>query len=103
LDDVGGTLKISVPSGGSYVDPDEIEGIFAVGVTSLPTITLGAEFNGAVMRSLTDDGSSGTVTVLINGSAPVLPQTLATGDTVTASRTDDTGQGFFKLSSLTSP
>lgn len=77
-----------------------IQGVFPSGVDTLPQITITNEMIG-IFTGLTDDGSSGSVVVSVN-SSPISPSvsspvTLVEGDTIDATRTISTAQGFYTL------
>lgn len=85
------------PAQGGQADILIIKGLFDTSQGSLTSITIDGD-NEGTYNVLTDDGSSGTVTVLHNASPIVLPATLAIGDTLSASRTITTSSGFYRLS-----
>ena len=79
-----------------------IKGLFAENQDYLDTsngglITIDAD-NEGTFTTLTQDGSSGTITFEVNGVVTALPFTLAIGDTLEAFRTVSTAIGFYKIS-----
>ena len=76
-----------------------VKGIFDAGLSTLPVITIDSDSAGTY-TSITDDGSSGSITLNINstGFAPfVNPTTLSIGDTLEVQRTVSTATGFYKI------
>jgi hypothetical protein len=76
-----------------------VKGIFDAGLSTLPVITIDSDSEGTY-TSITDDGSSGSITLNINstGFAPfVNPTTLSIGDTLEVQRTVSTATGFYKI------
>ena len=76
-----------------------LKGIFDAGLSTLPVITIDSDSAGTY-TSITDDGSSGSITLNINstGFAPfVNPTTLSIGDTLEVQRTVSTATGFYKI------
>lgn len=106
ITDSDGTTIVEVPSGGSFectvivCDKDLfLKGIFASGSDTMETITIDAD-NAGTYVSITDDGSSGSITLDINGggdAAFINPTVLAVSDTVVAKRTVSTAAGFYKI------
>lgn len=76
-----------------------LKGLFASGNDTMETITIDAD-NAGTYTSITDDGSSGAITLNINGggdNAFVNPTVLGVSDTVVAKRATDTATGFYKI------
>lgn len=96
LDSEGNVIE-TVSCGGSYTLQQTIKGFWDASQTDTPQITIDSDTEG-IYATLTDDGSSGTVTLEKNGS-PIIsfPVTLSSGDTLDANRTVSTGSGFYKL------
>jgi hypothetical protein len=62
----------------------------------LDTFVVDASSAG-VYTGTTNDGGSGTVTILVNGGAISFPQTLAIGDLIDVSRSTTTSIGWYQL------
>lgn len=77
-------------------DTNTIQGAFVAGQSDLPQFTV-TSAQAKTFTSLSNDGGSGTITVLINGGAISLPITLSVGDTIDASRTITTNAGYYQL------
>jgi hypothetical protein len=90
------TNAIGSLNGGNWQVLNPLKGNFQAGVGVLADYVMTSEDAG-VYTTLTDDGSSGTVTILINGGALVLPYTAVAGDVVSSSRSDNTAAGWYKL------
>jgi len=73
-----------------------IKGIFAAGSDTMQSITIDAD-NAGTYTSLTQDGSSGTITFTVNASPSTLPFTLNIGDTLVVVRTSFASLGFYKI------
>jgi hypothetical protein len=56
--------------------------------------------NEGTYTVITDDGSSGTVSLQVNSVPTSIPFTLTVGDTLDAVRTIDSSIGFFKISGI---
>jgi hypothetical protein len=91
VNQVGGLL-----SGVNWQVLNPLKGNFQAGVGVLADYVMTAEDEGTY-TTLTDDGASGTVTILINGGALVLPYTAVAGDVVSSSRSINTAAGWYKL------
>jgi len=100
-----GLSTISVPSGGAYTCTSGgakdlfLKAVFATTTNTMETLIIDAD-NAGTYTSITDDGSSGTITLNINGggfAAFVNPTVLAVSDTVVIKRTVATALGFVKL------
>ena len=76
--------------------PKTLKGNFQANVGVLADYVMTSEDENTY-TTLTDDGGSGTVTILINGGALSLPYTAVAGDIVSASRSTNTAAGWFKL------
>lgn len=77
----------------------EIMGLFAESQAELTGLVLGSDKSGRY-NSIEDDGSSGTLTISVNGSAYApfaAPLYLKQGDTLAVKRTTTTTNGYFKL------
>jgi hypothetical protein len=120
--DLNGSAFLTIPSGGSEniilqdqnsnpITPDSVVGstvtvnvprdVFIKGLFSgtndqMEQLTIDAD-NAGTYTAITDDGSSGTISLEVNGSPATLPFTLAIGDTLDAERSTFTASGFFKL------
>ena len=73
--------------------------VFEVGITETMVYTVRANSEGT-FTTITDDGSSGTITLKINGGsygAFVSPLVLEVGDTIQAKRTIGTSDGWVEL------
>lgn len=73
--------------------------VFASGVADMPQITIDSDSAGTYTTD-SDDGSSGTITISINGGAYGAfspPLVLADTDTIDVRRTVTTADGFYKL------
>jgi hypothetical protein len=87
---------------GTIEDPNTVrvnnplKGNFQANVGVLAQYVMTSEDVGTY-TTVTNDGASGTVSILINGVALSLPYTAIVGDTVDASRTINTAAGWFKL------
>jgi hypothetical protein len=81
-----------VPNGGATI----IRGNFQANRGVLDTFVIDAESEG-IYISTTNDGASGTITILVNGSPIAFPQTLAIGDLLDVSRTTTTSIGWYQL------
>lgn len=76
-----------------------LKGVFDVDVTDMPQLTIDADSAGTY-TSIADDGSSGDITISVNGGAYAAfssPLVLADTDTLDVKRTVSTASGFFKL------
>jgi len=103
---IDGLSTVEVASGGGYtctaVSADiELRFNFDLGdgITATQTIT---SFEAGVYTSIADDGSSGTITVSINGGAFVAfstlnPLTLVDTDTIAFTRTTTTAAGYTQI------
>jgi len=92
---VGRTVTVEVPQ------PKDIfiKGIFKASSDTMETLTIDADSAGTY-TSITDDGSSGSITLSKNGGAFAAfssPLALVATDTLVAKRTVDSAVGFFKL------
>jgi hypothetical protein len=87
---VGSTVTVNVPR------DVFIKGLFAAGNDQMEQFTVDADSAGTY-TTITDDGSSGTISLEVNGSPATLPFTLAIGDTLDAERTIFAAAGFFKI------
>jgi hypothetical protein len=87
---VGSTVTVNVPR------DVFIKGLFAAGNDQMEQFTVDADSAGTY-TTITDDGSSGTISLEVNGSPATLPFTLAIGDTLDAERSTFTASGFFKI------
>jgi hypothetical protein len=92
---VGRTITVEVPQ------PKDIfiKGIFKASSDTMETLTIDADSAGTY-TSITDDGSSGSITLSKNGGAFAAfssPLALVATDTLDVKRTVDTASGFFKL------
>jgi hypothetical protein len=83
-------------SGGDVIVTNPLKGNFQANVGVLADYVMTTEDAGTY-TTLTDDGASGTVTILINGGALSLPYTAVAGDVVSSSRSDNTAAGWYKL------
>jgi hypothetical protein len=83
-------------SGGDVIVTNPLKGNFQANVGVLADYVMTAEDAGTY-TTLTDDGASGTVTILINGGALVLPYNGVAGDIVSSSRSINTAAGWYKL------
>jgi hypothetical protein len=101
--DSDGTIT-SVPSVTDIVATPQvkdifIKGIFAIGNDTMETLTIDSDTAGT-FTSITDDGSSGSITLSKNGSAFSAfssPLVLASTDTLVVKRTVTSAVGNFKL------
>ena len=101
--DSNGTVT-SVPSVTNIVATPQvkdifIKGIFAIGSDTMLTLTIDSDTAGTY-TSITDDGSSGTITLSKNGGAFgafLSPLVLASTDTLVVKRTVTTAIGNYKL------
>jgi hypothetical protein len=82
--------------GGQWQVNNPLKGNFQANRGVLDQYVMTSEDVGTY-TTLTDDGASGTVSILINGVALSLPYTAIAGDTLDASRTINTAAGWFKL------
>ena len=76
-----------------------LTGLFKVGDLEMEIFTIDADTAGTY-TSITDDGSSGTITIDYNSggyAAFSSPLVLAVGDTINVARTISTASGWFKL------
>ena len=76
-----------------------ITGYFAAGDGVMNALTIDALTQGTY-TSISDDGSSGTITLSINGGAYAAfsnPLILEVGDTLEVKRSIDTGDGYYRL------
>jgi hypothetical protein len=73
-----------------------IRGNFQANRGVLDTFVVDASSAG-VYTGTTNDGGSGTVTILVNGVAIAFPQTLAIGDLIDVSRSTTTSIGWYQL------
>jgi hypothetical protein len=83
----------------SLVQSTQIKGYWGASVTDLIQLTIDAD-NAGTYTSITDDGSSGSITLSKNGGAFGAfsnPLVLAVADTLDVKRTISTGVGFFKI------
>jgi hypothetical protein len=74
-----------------------LRGNFAATNDTLINITIDADSAGSY-TTLTQDGSSGTITIRINSVITALPFTLTVGDIVGVTRTSFASAGFYKIS-----
>ncbi len=75
------------------------KGLFKSGLDEMGEITIDAD-NAGNYTALSTDGSSGTITFVVNGGSPAAfssPLVLTIGDTFNVFRTVDTSAGHFKL------
>jgi hypothetical protein len=103
---VKNTLGAQVGSliGGEWIVPSlvqstQIKGYWGATVTDLIQLTIDAD-NAGTYTSISDDGSSGTITLSKNGGAFGAfssPLVLVATDTLDVKRTTSTGVGFFKI------
>jgi len=113
-----GTIEIDITDGTNPVTPDDvtisgrtitievpqpkdifIKGLFAANNDTMETLTIDADSAGTY-TSISDDGSSGSITLSKNGGAFAAfssPLSLVATDTLDVKRTVDTAAGFFKL------
>jgi hypothetical protein len=113
-----GTIEIDITDGTNPVTPDDvtisgrtitievpqpkdifIKGLFAANNDTMETLTIDADSAGTY-TSISDDGSSGSITLSKNGGAFAAfssPLALVATDTLDVKRTVDTAAGFFKL------
>lgn len=91
-----GSNQVGAFSGTDWQVLNPLKGNFQANVGVLADYVMTSEDAGTY-TTLTDDGGSGTVTILINGLALSLPYTAIAGDVVSASRTINTAAGWFKL------
>jgi hypothetical protein len=94
LDRGGNQIGSSTPPNWTVNNP--LKGNFQANVGVLAQYVMTSEDVGTY-TTVTNDGASGTVSILINGVALSLPYTAIAGDTVDASRTINTAAGWFKL------
>jgi hypothetical protein len=92
---VGDTVTVEVPQ------PKDIfiKGLFKASSDTMETLTIDADSAGTY-TSISDDGSSGSITLSKNGGAFAAfssPLALVATDTLDVKRTVDTAAGFFKL------
>jgi hypothetical protein len=87
---------IGSASGTNWVVINPIRGNFQANRGVLDTFVVDASSAG-VYTGTTNDGGSGTVTILVNGVAISFPQTLAIGDLVNMSRSTTTNIGWAQL------
>jgi hypothetical protein len=92
---VGDTVTVEVPQ------PKDIfiKGLFKASSDTMETLTIDADSAGTY-TSISDDGSSGSITLSKNGGAFAAfssPLALVATDTLTVKRTVDTAAGFFKI------
>lgn len=76
-----------------------LKGVFASDNDTMETLTIDAD-NAGTYTSITDDGSSGDITLDINGggdNAFINPTVLGIGDTLLVKRTITTANGFYKI------
>jgi hypothetical protein len=76
-----------------------IRGIFEAGSDTMSTLTIDSDTAGT-FTSITDDGSSGSITLSKNGSAFAAfssPLVLAATDTLVVKRTVSSASGFYKI------
>jgi len=93
---VGDTVTVEVPSGAKDIF---IKGLFKASSDTMETLTIDADSAGTY-TSISDDGSSGSITLSKNGGAFAAfssPLALVATDTLDVKRTVDTAAGFFKL------
>ncbi len=93
---VGDVLTIEVPSGSKDIF---IKGLFKASSDTMETLTIDADSAGTY-TSITDDGSSGSITLSKNGGAFAAfssPLSLVATDTLDVKRTVDAAAGFFKI------
>jgi hypothetical protein len=113
-----GTIDIDITDGTNPVTPDDvtisgrtitievpqpkdifIKGLFKASSDTMETLTIDADSAGTY-TSISDDGSSGSITLSKNGGAFAAfssPLALVATDTLDVKRTVDTAAGFFKL------
>lgn len=83
----------------SLVQSTQIKGYWGASVTDLIQLTIDAD-NAGTYTSISDDGSSGSITLSKNGGsfgAFSSPLTLVATDTLDVKRTTSTGAGYFKI------
>jgi len=93
---VGDTVTVEVPSGAKDIF---IKGLFKASSDTMETLTIDSDSAGTY-TSISDDGSSGSITLSKNGGAFAAfssPLALVATDTLDVKRTVDTAAGFFKL------
>ena len=76
-----------------------LKGIFEASITDMPQLLIDTDTAGT-FTSITDDGSSGTITLSINGGAYAVfssPLVLVDSDTLDVKRTVSTATGNYKL------
>lgn len=76
-----------------------LKGFFEATVTDMPQLTIDSDTAGTY-TSITDDGSSGTITLSVNGGAYAVfssPLVLSASDTLDVKRTIATATGNYKL------
>jgi hypothetical protein len=76
-----------------------LKGFFEATVTDMPQLTIDSDTAGTY-TSITDDGSSGTITISVNGGAYAVfssPLVLSASDTLDVKRTVATATGNYKL------
>jgi len=113
-----GTIEIDITDGTNPVTPNDvtivgrkvtvevpqpkdifIKGLFKAGSDTMETLTIDSDSAGTY-TSISDDGSSGSITLSKNGGAFAAfssPLALVATDTLDVKRTVDTAAGFFKL------
>jgi hypothetical protein len=114
-----GTIEIDITDGVNPVTPNDvtivgrkvtvevppqlrdifIKGLFKAGSDTMETLTIDSDSAGTY-TSISDDGSSGSITLSKNGGAFAAfssPLALVATDTLDVKRTVDTAAGFFKL------
>jgi hypothetical protein len=94
LNQVG--TQVGAPIGADWVVINPIRGNFQANRGVLDTFVVDASSAG-VYTGTTNDGGSGTVTILVNGGAISFPQTLAIGDLIDVSRSTTTSIGWYQL------
>jgi hypothetical protein len=114
-----GTIEIDITDGVNPVTPNDvtivgrkvtvevpaqlrdifIKGLFKAGSDTMETLTIDSDSAGTY-TSISDDGSSGSITLSKNGGAFAAfssPLALVATDTLVAKRSTSTSAGFFKL------
>jgi hypothetical protein len=88
--------QIGSYNGIAWVVINPIRGNFQANRGVLDTFVIDSSSAG-VYTGTTNDGASGTITILVNGNPISFPQTLAIGDLLDVSRTTTTSIGWYQL------
>ena len=103
LKDVSGTSITPVSLSGNTITILDvvkdvfIKGIFKATETQMQSLTIDSD-NAGTFTTLTQDGSSGTITFEINSTPATLPFTLSASDVLDVFRTTGTSLGNYKIS-----